>query len=122
MKVPPGSHAGQKLRLSGKDFAKAAAPAISTRVLVLPLQCLPRLPSARKRFTRSFRQNSRFNPRLRSGRHGTSAAVGGRMALTEQETRELRRDRAPAPRPSGLRDDAERLRSDRFDILAGTAP
>ncbi|HEX2332086.1 MAG TPA: TraR/DksA family transcriptional regulator [Burkholderiales bacterium] len=46
------------------------------------------------------------------------------MALTEQETRELRDgiERRRAALMSELRDDAERLRSDRFEDLAGTAP
>jgi DnaK suppressor protein len=46
------------------------------------------------------------------------------MALTEQETRELRDgiERRRAALMSELRADAERLRSDRFEDLAGPAP
>ena len=66
MKVPPGSRAGQKLRLSGKGLPKPGGGA-GDLYAVLAIAVPATLTEREKALYEELRQSSRFNPRLRFG-------------------------------------------------------
>jgi curved DNA-binding protein len=66
MKVPPGSKAGQKLRLAGKGLPKPGDGA-GDLYAVLSISVPGTLTEREKELYEALRQTSRFNPRLRFG-------------------------------------------------------
>jgi curved DNA-binding protein len=67
MKVPPGSKAGQKLRLAGKGLPKPGGGA-GDLYAVLSIAVPGTLTEGEKTLYEQLREASRFNPRLRFGR------------------------------------------------------
>jgi len=66
MKVPPGSRAGQKLRLAGKGLPKPGGGA-GDLYAVLAIAVPATLTDREKELFEELRKSSRFNPRLRFG-------------------------------------------------------
>jgi curved DNA-binding protein len=66
MKVPPGSRAGQKLRLAGKGLPKPGGGA-GDLYAVLTIAVPATLTEREKELYEELRQSSRFNPRMRFG-------------------------------------------------------
>ena len=66
MKIPPGSKAGQKLRLAGKGLPKPGGGS-GDLYAVLNIEVPSPLTEAEKRLFEELRRGSRFNPRARFG-------------------------------------------------------
>jgi curved DNA-binding protein len=64
--VPPGSRAGQKLRLSGKGLPKPGGGA-GDLYAVLNIAVPATLTEREKALFEQLRETSRFNPRVRFG-------------------------------------------------------
>jgi curved DNA-binding protein len=64
MKIPPGSRAGQKLRLSGKGLPKPSGGA-GDLYAVLNIAVPATLTDREKALFEQLRETSRFNPRAR---------------------------------------------------------